>query len=439
MTSAVTDERKATGLLGHDMGLARWLAILVLVTLLSLSSVLHNATPRHPHFWDAVPASIVLIGFIPLFVRARFSFGYVAGVSFYGMIAGYFWLSYFTKLDYDVTLARWSALGSLLLFLLPVLFQTRPLPTALKWSPATMDRFVLGLLGLAVVVLALSATYGFALVGLERSETLRSSFVRPTLLNYAIGAITSAVLPFAFAYLAWQRRYGLAAVAILLIWAYYPVALNKSVLFGGLWLPYVFVMFRLFEPKRAAIYTLSIPMIPGIIAYGLMLSGWLSMDSASGHAAQFVIGMVNVRMFGYPTFALDLYSDFFASHPVTHYCQIAIIRAIHGCPYPFQLGTVMAEAYHLGSFNGSLFATEGIASVGPLWAPVSALVCGLIVSLGNSASTRLPPAVVATSAGLAVQQALLNAPLSVSLLTNGVLMLWLLWAITPPASLEQRN
>jgi hypothetical protein len=95
---------------------------------------------------------------------------------------------------------------------------------------------------------------------------------------------------------------------------------------------------------------------------------------------------------------------------------------------------VMAEAYHMGNFNGSLFATEGIASVGPLWAPLSALVCGLIVSLGNSASARLPAPLIAASAGLAVQQTLLNAPLSVSLLSNGVLALWLLWALTPDLS-----
>jgi hypothetical protein len=31
---------------------------------------------------------------------------------------------------------------------------------------------------------------------------------------------------------------------------------------------------------------------------------------------------------------------------------------------------VMAEAYHVGNLNASLFATEGIASVGPILAPL---------------------------------------------------------------------
>jgi hypothetical protein len=80
--------------------------------------------------------------------------------------------------------------------------------------------------------------------------------------------------------------------------------------------------------------------------------------------------------------------------------------------------------------NASLFSTEGIASVGPVWAPLSALVCGLIVSVGNNVSARLPPPLIATSAGLVIQ-ALLNVALSTNLLSNGFLLLLLLWYITP--------
>ena len=173
-------------------------------------------------------------------------------------------------------------------------------------------------------------------------------------------------------------------------------------------------------------------MLPGIVFYHLIANGWIEPEGTLGHALRFMYGNVNIRLFGYPALAMNNYSDFFAHHPLTHFCQIGIIRAHYGCPYPFQLGAAMAEAYDMGSMNGSLFATEGIASVGPIWAPLSALVCGLIVSLGNSASARLPAPVMATSAGFAVQQALLNAPLTVCLLSNGLLVLWLLWAISPP-------
>ena len=408
------------------------LLIFIVVTCCSMTTVLRSSTPGDPAFLQAVVTSIALCAFVPLFAMARFSFGYFAGVAFFSMIVGFFWTTFFTGLAYDHVMARWSALASLLLFLLPALFQTMPIPRAPLLSQRAMASLMLVLLALSAGLLVLSATYGFALVGLEQAEQLRASFPRPTILNYMMGWIISAVLPFAFAYFAWHRRYWLAAMAIVLLWCSYPVLLNKSVLFGGLWLPYLFILFRLFEPRRAAVYSLLILMLPGIAVYFLMEYSWLSGDGTLGHALRFVLGNVNIRMFGYPSLAMNNYSDYFEHHPLTHYCQIGVIRAIYGCPYPFQLGAAMAEAYHMGSMNGSLFATEGIASAGQILAPLSALVCGIIVSFGNSASARLPAPVMATSAGFAVQQSLLNAPLSVCLLSNGLLVLWLLWAVSPP-------
>lgn len=407
------------------------MAALVLTTIASMTTVLHSSEPGHPSFWRAIVASVALLGFAPLFLKARFSFGYFVGISFYSMIIGFVWLTYFTAQIYDHAVARWSAIASLLLFLLPVLFQTIPSPRATMLSERGVDQFILGLLGFSLAILALGASYGFALVGLVQSEELRDSLSRPLILNYVIGWVTDAILPFIFAVTAWRSQYGLAAIAILLEWSFYPIVLNKSVAFGGLWLPYMFVIFRLFEPKRATVYLLLITMVPGIVGYSLIAHGWIAADGAIGQAVRFVYGMVNGRMFGYPSLAMNYYSEFFSNHPLTHFCQIGLIRSIVGCPYSAQLGVAMAEAYHLGSFNGSLFATEGIASVGPFWAPASALLCGLIVSLGNSASAHLPAPVVATSAGLVVQQTLLNAPLSVSLLSNGMLVLWLLWSIAP--------
>jgi hypothetical protein len=427
-----TDEPRWYRLTGNDAREAVLLVLLVAVTCLSMITVLRSSTPGHPNFWQAVTQTSLLCAFIPLFVKARFGFGYVVGIAFYTMIVGFFWASFFTVEAYDHVLARWSAVASLLLFLMPVLFQTRPFPGTLKLSIRAMDRLMLTLLAVSAAVLAFSASYGVTLVGLAQSEQWRSVFPRPAILNYVIGWLIGAVLPFAFAYFAWQRRYLPAAVAVLLIWCSYPVLLNKSVVFGVVWLLYLFVLFRLVEPKRAAVVALLIPMVPGIIAYYLIEADWIASQGRLGLGLRFLIGNINIRMFGYPSLAMNQYSDFFAHHPLTHFCQIRTIRAMIGCPYPLQIGDAMAEAYNMGSMNGSLFVTEGIASVGPIWAPLSALVCGLILSLGNSVSSRLSAPVLATSAGLAVAQSLLNVPLSVSLLSNGLLVLWLLWAVSPP-------
>jgi hypothetical protein len=248
--------------------------------------------------------------------------------------------------------------------------------------------------------------------------------VRPTVLNYITGNVVGAVLPFAFAYFAQRRHYHLAIASILLISLHYPVLLNKTVLFAAIWLPFLLLVFRLFEPRRAAILSLLIPMTLGLIVYA----------AAPAEAkATYAFGYINVRMFAIPSIAMDYYSDFFAHNELTGFCQINVVRRLLGCPYAQQLGPVFAQRYGVGNLNGSLFATEGIASVGPIWAPVSALVCGLIVSIGNSMSARHAPQMMAVSSGLVVQ-ALLNVPLSTTLLSDGFLTLLLLWYVCPNPS-----
>ena len=84
----------------------------------------------------------------------------------------------------------------------------------------------------------------------------------------------------------------------------------------------------------------------------------------------------------------------------------------------------------MGNFNASLFATEGIASVGLALAPFTALACGLVIALGNRLSAGLKPRFILIS-GAALPQVLLNVPLTIALLTNGAAFLFLLWYVTP--------
>ena len=91
-------------------------------------------------------------------------------------------------------------------------------------------------------------------------------------------------------------------------------------------------------------------------------------------------------MIDIPSAALDVYNEFFAHHELTYFCQLSLTKLLVTCPYQEQLGVVMAKTYGLGNYNASLFATEGIASVGLVLAPVSALACGLVIGLGNCLS-----------------------------------------------------
>lgn len=414
----------------RDALLALLVGVFLILSCFSQTEVLHNSVPGHPLFWRAAASVLALAFFIPLFMSARFSFGYIIGFNFYCMIAGYIWLSYFIAGDYDHVQARWSVAASLLLLLLPLLLQTTPLRPRFTLTPQTMNRLLLAVLAFTVVVLAWNAMYGFALVSTAEADRLRGTLSRPTVLNYLDSWLAAALLPFAFAWFATQRRYLLAALSIVLIAAFYPVLLNKTVAFAGVWLLLLFVLFSLFEARRAAILSLLLPLLFGLIVV------WLTPLGLPTRIYTLVYGGVNYRMLAFPAMALDRYFEFFAHHDLTHFCQIGIIRRFTGCPYQFQLGAEMSQHYDMGNLNGSLFATEGIASVGPLFAPLSALVCGLILSIGNSVSAHLPKRLVATSAGVAMQ-VLVNVPLSSGLLSNGLLLLFLLWHVTPAETVEQ--
>ena len=98
---------------------------------------------------------------------------------------------------------------------------------------------------------------------------------------------------------------------------------------------------------------------------------------------------------------------------------------------------LMANNYELGNLNASLFATEGVASVGSTFAPLAALACGFVIALGNRASAGLPARFVLLSSGMLVQ-VLINIPLTIALLTYGGALLFLLWYVTPRTIFERK-
>ena len=145
---------------------------------------------------------------------------------------------------------------------------------------------------------------------------------------------------------------------------FYPVLLNKTVLLAAAWLPFLFFMFRTFAPKRAAVLALLIPLASCLIFFAVAPE-----EGPIALLATHMFGYTNIRMFAIPSIAMNYYSEFFASNELTNFCQINVVAAVIGCPYTRQLSLILADHYGLGNLNASLFSTEGIASVGPVWAP----------------------------------------------------------------------
>jgi hypothetical protein len=364
-----------------------------------------------------------------LFVFARFSFGYLIGFHFYTMTLGFLWLSSFTKLHYDQKLAAVSAAASAVLFLLPALLIGAPVKHVFALTVQNLERLLDAILLLALATIAVASFYNFRLTSLAHIYDFRNTLYFPGGLRYLIGIVSTALLPFAFACcLALDRRWR-AASALLLMLLFYPVTLSKLALFAPVWAVAVLVLSRFSGPRMTTILLVLLPTLFGLSLVGIF---------PHKHPALDIFGLINIRMIATPSSAMDIYNDFFANHPLTHFCQIAFLKPLVNCPYQEPLSVVMDNAYGLGNLNASLFATEGIASVGPYFAPLTAFLCGLVIAAGNRASAGLPPRFILVSAAL-FPQILLNVPFSTALLTHGVAILFLLWYVVPREIFQGRE
>lgn len=367
-----------------------------------------------------------------LFVFARFSFGYFAGFYLAAMMLGYVWMSFFSTYDHDHTTARLSAMASTVAFLLPALFISAPLRWRWTLSEKAFDRLLLVLFAICLGTVLISATYNFRFVSPGDASSARTDAL-PRSLNYLIGITSTTILPFLFACSAMRRRFWSVAAVLLVMPFYYPIAVSKFAFFAPAWLVVLWALARLFGARIAVVLSLMLPVLGGVLMLPFFDRG------APNPVLLSYFYNVNFRMLAVPSLAMDLYNDFFSKHELTYFCQIGAVKTITGCPYSEQLALVMRKYFPAGgTYNASLFATEGIASVGPWFAPVTVLLCGFVIAFGNRASAGLPPSVILVSSGVLVQ-ILLNVPLSVALVTHGGALLLLLWYVTPREIFERQR
>ena len=361
----------------------------------------------------------------PLLASARGIFGFAAAFYLLAVTAGYLWLSYFTPLQYDHTTARLSAVASWVAFAIPTLLITKPLPISTSLTIEHFNQVCVALLFLSAGVAALGYSLGFHFVGVIEGESLRATLNFPRWMRYAISISATAALPLCFAWFVKQKQYVLSVIALVISVSYYPITLNKTTLLTPFWLIFIAALLKLTSCRTAVVLSLFVPTLLGL--------GSLALNHSS--PTDWLFRVVNFRMLAIPASAMDHYNHFFSNHPLTNFCQISIIGQLFNCALTDQLGTMMAHEYSLGNYNGSLLATEGIASVGPYFAPLSALLCGILIAGGNVASARLDPSFVFLSAAV-ILQTLMNVPLSTILLTHGGALLALLWLLTPRNSAD---
>jgi hypothetical protein len=378
---------------------------------------------------DRLPLAVMAVAAFALvsiaFGFACFSFGYLVGFYFYTMISGYLWLISFTDLNYDHVLAGLSAAVSAMAFLLPALFIVSPLAQVYTMSSRAFDRLLDLILLLAGATVAAGALYNFRLVGIENIYDFRDEIASPAIVSYAIAITSSALLPFVFAGFVARKAWLRASIALLLLLLVYPVTLSKLVLLAPFWLVGIVLLSKVFSTRTTVVMSLLTPVLIGLLLHLLV-----------PQQTKLYFSVVNLRLVAIPSNSLDVYNDFFSRHDLTWFCQISTLKRIMSCPYQEPLWTLFSKTYGLGNLNASLFATEGVASVGLLFAPVMAFGCGLIIALGNRLSAGLPPRFILLSSAVLLP-ILLNVPLSIVLNTHGAALLFLLWYITPRKIFEQ--
>jgi hypothetical protein len=283
---------------------------------------------------------------------------------------------------------------------------------------------------MSFITLIIAATYNFQFVApADASNARTDSFPAP--LRYLLGITSVAALPFVFACDVNRRKFLRAGFIFVMMLFYYPVTMTKTALFAPPWLLIMIALLRTFGPRPAVILSLLLPGLAGLIVVFAYHPG------STGTSSYFF--NVNFRMLAIPSVAIDVYNAFFSNHQVTHFCQIGMLKRFVDCPYSEPLSIVMRQHFPFGgNFNASLFATEGIASVGNKLAPIPVLAGGLVMALANRLSVGLPPSIVLPSSAIFCQ-VLLNVPLSTALLSYGGGVLFLLWYVTPLTIFAKEN
>ena len=424
---------KARSWLEAKFGLAVIVAIHSTVTCLSLIKVANFQSYIHfsnDRVWIAVAVALAFSTVSLMFVFARFSFGYFVGFYFYTMILGFLWIDTFSQYDYARLPAGVSAALSLLLFLIPALFVRAPLRQISVLSTANFERLLHLILALSVATIAAASTYSFRLVSITQIYEYRNTLEFPGALRYLIGWVSSALLPFSFACFWLLGYYWRSALVLILLLLFYPITLTKFAFFTPAWLIALTVLSRLVQARTSAILSIFVPILIGLSAIAITNG---AIDSPSGR----YFDLVNIRMMATASSALDIYNHFFASHPLTWFCQISLVKTVTYCPYQEPLAVVMQNTYGFGNINASLFATEGVASVGIYLAPLTALLSGFIIALGNRVAAGLPASFVLLSSGV-LPHILLNVPLTVAMVTHGAALLFLLWYVMPRDLFQQK-
>lgn len=307
------------------------------------------------------------------------------------------------------------------------------LPVALKPLKPGSYRFLIWALALFFICgLAYGATQNLRLVSFADIYKVRESTEYAS--NFVVRIVHMYIFSLGgllFAIALEKKRHLLAFIAIITYLICYLESQLKTAALAPLWVIYIYFSYRLFFKEDAIKYflTLTAPFFLGATSAFLFPSG--TSPTGDNLLVYAYTNIVNFRMYSVPNLALDVYYDFFQTHPVTHWSHISIISEFFRYPYGKEtMAEVMDDTYGLGNYNASFLSSDAIGAYGYQAIPLAGMVMGSIFIVINSASRGIGIRFLATVM-IMPSILFLERPMATCLLTGGVLFLIPYLALMP--------
>ena len=283
--------------------------------------------------------------------------------------------------------------------------------------------FVLLGLGLAYVFV----TNHVQLVSLSKAHAARAKVTVSGLQGYLVPGYMSSFGGLLVAVAVAYRRYYLIPAALIGFIVCYATMEERTAAILPLWIAYIFVMQRYFF-RGSAIRFLTVIMAPFLV----LVCGAIIMGTTHRHSIfYYLFTLAAYRVYSIPAIGFNVYHNFFSFNPHTYWSHINMLSKFIPSPYNGEsLGSVMDQAYRLGSYNASFIETDGVAAAG-IWAiPWVGALFGVILVGINSCMRRLDVRLLAlVSAGSSF--ALMDTGIGPGLLTNGLIALSLMLYFAP--------
>ena len=256
-------------------------------------------------------------------------------------------------------------------------------------------RMIVGLTSAYIMLLALfyynySGILSFA--GIDTIYDQRSAFAKVDVnifLLYALGWLSTAFNPYFITYgmidktKRWMLWLGIAGQ--ILIYMGFASKGFILILFIYFWFYLAVLKAGRLMPERISYVYLVFAIVSVISAY---FAGAENVSTSTEYGFwPTIASVIYMRALGLPAALTGVYAEYFATNPLTYFSQMNVVNWFVQYPYTEVLGMVIGRFLAGGSTgmnaNASMWATDGLASIGPIGIVFIGTVVGIALIFAN--------------------------------------------------------